>query len=166
MEAEGLNIRFATRSDAPRIVELIEELARFEKLSDAVRVEPADIVRDGFGRHHTFECLLAELDGVVIGFALFFPNYSTFEGHAGLYLEDIFIEEEHRGRGIGMALIKRLAVIARTRGYKRLDLSVLHWNPARSFYERLGFSELDDWRGYRLSGDALESLARNRWESS
>jgi GNAT superfamily N-acetyltransferase len=152
-------IRMAGAEDSATILNLIRELAAFEDLLDQVRATEADIQRDGFGPDRRFECLLAEVDGRAVGFALFFTSYSTFEGRAGLYLEDIYVAESARGLGIGRALIARLARLADGRGYPRLDLSVLHWNPARAFYERLNFRQSADWLPYRLSGPALRALA-------
>ncbi|RMD62645.1 MAG: GNAT family N-acetyltransferase [Alphaproteobacteria bacterium] len=160
-----VRIRWARSADAATIVRLIRELAVFEKLEDHVRVTEADILRDGFGPQPRFECLLAEVDGVPAGFALFFPNYSTFEGRPGLYLEDIYVVPEARGSGVGRALMARLARIACERGWTRFDLSVLHWNPARAFYERLGFDHGADWLGYRLEGHALARLAEEGGET-
>ncbi len=149
----------ARAEDSATILRLIRELAAFENLLDAVRATEADIRRDGFGPERRFECLLAETDGQAVGFALFFPSYSTFEGRAGLYLEDIYVIDSARGLGIGRALMARLARLAGERGFPRLDLSVLHWNPARAFYERLDFRQSADWLPYRLSGEALRALA-------
>lgn len=154
-------VREAQAQDAKVIVDLIGELASFEQLAHEARATVPDILRDGFSPERRFECLLAEGDGEALGFALFFHNYSTFEGRAGLYVEDIFVMEEHRGRGIGRALLQRLATVAEERSCPRLDLSVLHWNPARAFYEELGFVEMKDWRPYRLSGDSLLRFARD-----
>ena len=153
-------IRMAQPEDAGTILRLIRALADFENLLDEVRATEADIRRDGFGPDRKFECLLAEIDGEAVGFALFFVSYSTFEGRAGLYLEDLFVAESGRGLGIGRAIMARLARLANERGYARLDLSVLHWNPARAFYERLEFLQSTDWLPYRLSGDALRALAQ------
>ncbi len=153
-------IRMAEVQDAGTILHLIRALADFENLLEAVNATEADIRRDGFGPERKFECLLAEIDGEAAGFALFFVNYSTFEGRAGLYLEDLFVAESGRGLGIGRAIMARLARLAGERGYARLDLSVLHWNPARAFYERLEFQQSTDWLPYRLSGNALRALAQ------
>ncbi len=119
----------------------------------------ADILRDGFGANHRFEFLLAELDRAAVGFALFFHSYSTFEGRAGIYLEDIFVAESARAKGVGRALMARLARLAVERGCARLDLSVLHWNPARDFYLGLGFQEVSGWLPYRVGGAPLRRLA-------
>lgn len=154
-----VRIREAGRSDAATIATLIHELAVFEKLAHEVRVSPEDILRDGFGARPWFECLLAEVDGEAAGFALFFANYSTFEGRPGIYLEDLFVQERARGLGIGRKLMARIAAIVAARGGARIDLGVLDWNPAREVYHRLGLRHLDAWLPYRLSGTALTRLA-------
>lgn len=156
----GLVIRPAEAGDAATILRLIRELAVFEKLADQVRATEETIRRSGFGAQPAFECMLAERAGKAVGFALFFPNYSTFEGRAGLYLEDLYVSPEARGAGVGKALLARLAALALERDCPRLDLSVLEWNPAREVYRSLGFKEMADWRPYRLSGDRLAALAR------
>jgi GNAT superfamily N-acetyltransferase len=152
-------IREAAASDAETIVRLVRALADFEGLAHEVRMTAADVLRDGFGPQPRFECLLAEIDGEAVGLALFFHNYSTFEGRPGLYVEDLYLAEAARGRGIGRQLLTRLAQIALERECARLDLGVLHWNPARGFYERLGFVHRTGWRPDRLSGEALTRLA-------
>ncbi len=152
-------IRAAQREDAATILRLIRELAEFENMLDHVKASEEDILRDGFGPTPRFECLLAELDGAAVGLALFFHNYSTFEGRAGLYLEDLYVSPAARGAGLGRAIIARLASIAATRGFVRLELGVLHWNPACKFYEKLGFGHMEDWLPYRLDGAALNKLA-------
>lgn len=152
-------IRTARREDAGEILRLIRELAEFENLLDQVRAREEDILRDGFGPKPRFECLLGDIGGQVLGFALYFHNYSTFEGCAGLYLEDIYVSPAARGSGLGRALMARLAKIAVERDCARLDLWVLHWNPAREFYRRLGFDRMADWLPYRLDGAALGKLA-------
>ena len=154
-------IRVARAEDSATILRLIRALAAVEDMLDAVRATEEDICRDGFGAERKFECLLAEVDGEAVGFALFFVNYSTFEGRGGLYLEDLYVADSARGLGIGRALVARVARLAGERGYPRLDLSVLHWNPARAFYERLAFRHTADWLPYRLEGDALRALARD-----
>jgi GNAT superfamily N-acetyltransferase len=154
-----IEIREARREDAGTIVALIEELAAFEKLSHEAKASHEDILRDGFGERPYFECLLAERAGEAIGFALYFSNYSTFEGRPGLFLEDLFVSERARGLGIGRMLLTRLAAITVERGWRRLDLQVLHWNPARDFYHRLGIQHNEQWLPYRLTGQALLDLA-------
>lgn len=152
-------VRQARVEDAATIVGLVRELAAYEKLLDQVKISEEDVRRDGFGARPRFECLLAEVDGEATGFALFFENYSTFEGRAGIYVEDLFVREEARGQGIGRMLLVRLAAEVVRRGGRRLDLGVLHWNPARDFYHRLGFAHRNAWLPYRLEGDALTALS-------
>ena len=146
-------------SDAGTIVRLIRELASYEGLLDRVRITEADVLRDVFGERAYFECLLAEAGGEAVGFATHRPCYSTFGGQRGLYVEDLFVAESARGLGIGRLLMARLAALARERGCAYLSLAVLHWNPARAFYHRLGFTQVEEWLPYQLSGDALARLA-------
>jgi GNAT superfamily N-acetyltransferase len=152
-------IRPATAADAATIVRLIRALAEYERLSDEIRVTEADILRDGFGPRPCFECLLAEIAGDPVGFALYLADYSTFAGRAGIFVEDLFVAEAARGRGIGRRLLARLAALAQERGASSLNLNVLDWNPARAFYHRLGFEESTRWQPCHLSGAALERLA-------
>jgi GNAT superfamily N-acetyltransferase len=152
-------IREATAADAPSIHALVQALAEFERAPDAVRATPADFLREGFGERPSFRCLLAEVDGRAAGFALWFYNFSTWEGRRGIYLEDVYIDDWARGMGIGERLMRRLAATAVDEGCARLDLWVLHWNPARRFYERLGMQQMEEWLPYRLTGDALRRLA-------
>ena len=154
-----VTIRTAIRSDAAFILKMIRELARFERAEHAVRATIADLERDGWGEAPQFEALIAESDEEPVGFALFFHSYSTWEGRAGLYLEDLYVTPDARSNGAGGALMKRLAQIAIERGCARFELSVLDWNPARRFYESLGFDELTEWVPYRLEGSALRWLA-------
>jgi len=156
---ERVRIRPAMRGDAASIVRLVRELADYEKLAHHVRITEADVLRDGFGERARFECLLAEVDGETVAFALFFHNYSTFEGRSGIYLEDLYVAAAARGLGVGRRLMAKLAALALERGCRRLDLAALHWNPARMFYERLGFRRMEDWLPYRADGDALRRLA-------
>lgn len=153
-------VRPATPADVDTILAFIKGLATFEREPEAVKTTPDDLLRDGFGEHPKFEVLIAELDEQPVGFALFFPTYSTWEGRAGLHLEDLFVVEPARGRGVGRKLMATLAAIAVARGCPRLELSVLHWNPAREFYHHLGMTHLEEWLPYRLSGEALRALAR------
>jgi len=156
---DDIAVRMAEPADAATILALIRELAEFEELLHEVRATEADIRRDGFGAQPRFECLVADLQNESVGFALFFHNYSTFEGRAGLYLEDIYVRPSARGRGAGRALLRALARTALERDCARVELSVLHWNPARDFYGELGFTQMADWRPYRLTGRALARLA-------
>lgn len=155
----GITIRAATIDDVPSLFALIKALATYEKLADRVIATEENLCRHGFGAERRFEVLLAFSDGKPAGFALFLPNFSTFLGQPGLFLEDLYVEEWARKRGIGRLLIARLAAIALERGWQRLDLNVLDWNPARGFYERLGIRPQADWLPYRASGDALRKLA-------
>lgn len=152
-------IRPATADDAGTLLRLIKELAEFEKLEHEVRATEADLVREGFGPTPRYQALLAALDGTAVGFALYFHSFSTFTGRSGLYLEDIFVSERARGRGLGRKLMARLAAIAAERNCARLDLSVLHWNPARRFYDRLGMTQMAGWLPYRLGEPGLARLA-------
>ena len=157
---EDLRLRFASREDAGTIVDLIRGLAAYEREPDAAVVTEADIVRDGFGDRPSFEVVIAEWKGEPAGFALFFHNWSTWQGRAGLYLEDLFVRESHRGLGIGKALLVHLARIAVERGYGRFVWQVLDWNkPAIDFYEALGARHLQEWQTMRVEGDALRRLA-------
>lgn len=154
-----ITIRPAVAADARFILEMIRELAAFERAPDAVKATEADLVRDGWGPAPKFEALIAELDGAPAGFALFFHNYSTWEGRAGIYLEDLYVAERARGHGLGRRLMAALAALAVARGCPRLDLSVLDWNPARGFYDTIGMAQMTEWLPYRLTGTALARLA-------
>ena len=154
-----ITIRSATADDVPLILEFIKALARFENEPDAVKTTPEDLLRDGFGEQPQFEVLIAERDEEPVGFALFFTTYSTWEGRPSLYLEDLFVIESARKHGAGRALMVKLAAICVERGYQRLELQVLDWNPAREFYHRLGMDHMNEWLPYRLSGQALHALA-------
>jgi GNAT superfamily N-acetyltransferase len=153
-------LRFATAEDAGILLGLVRELAIFEQAPDAVLATEEDFRRHGFGPAPRFEALLAFVGERPAGFALFFPNFSTWLGKPGLYLEDIFVSEWARKLGVGRRLIARLAAIAVERGWGRIDFWVLHWNPARGFYHRLGFRHMVEWLPYRAEGDALLALAR------
>jgi GNAT superfamily N-acetyltransferase len=139
---------------------LIAALAAYERESAAV-VSTPDVIRTQLAdARPPFECLLALEDGETVGFALFFPTYSTWLGQQGLWLEDLFVLESHRHRGIGRALLARVAELVVARGYGRLEWSVLDWNaPALGFYRRLGAVALETWTLHRLTGDALRALA-------
>jgi GNAT superfamily N-acetyltransferase len=152
-------IRDAVPEDVPAILAMIRALAEFEREPDAVVATEADLRRDGWGPQKRFSCRIAEIDKSVCGFALWFYSYSTWEGRAGIYLEDLYVVPEARGQGLGEQLVADLARLAVHEGCRRLDLSVLDWNPARDFYHRLGFEHRADWAPYRVSGDALNALA-------
>ncbi|MFY7983926.1 MAG: GNAT family N-acetyltransferase [Burkholderiaceae bacterium] len=156
-----MNIRPATPQDAQAIVGLIRELADFEQLTHLVEVTPDRLVEHLFGRRACAECLVVEEGGPLIAFALFFHNFSTFLGRPGLYLEDLYVQPSHRGRGIGRALLVRLAALASERGCGRFEWSVLDWNAnAIAFYEKVGATVLPDWRICRVTGDGLQRLAQ------
>jgi GNAT superfamily N-acetyltransferase len=154
-------IRAATPNDVPTIARLIRALADYERLAHAVDFDEAQLRQHLFGPRPFAEVLLAEEAGRVVGFALFFHNYSTFRGQPGIYLEDLFVEPDQRGKGHGKALLLALARLAVERRCARLDWMVLNWNEsALRFYQKLGAVPLDDWTGYRLTGDALLQVAR------
>ena len=155
-----LNIRPATPADIPVILRFIHELATYEREPDAVVATEADLLRDGFGPTPRFWSLIAELDGAPAGFALYFTSYSTWRGHHGIRLEDLYVTPSLRGKGIGKALLVRLAQIAVEQGCPRLEWDVLDWNAsAIAVYERIGAKILTERRIMRLSGDALTTLA-------
>ena len=154
-----IHLRDATPEDVPTILALIKELALFEREPDAVVATEADLLRDGFRPEKRFGCRVVELDGRVKGFALWFFSYSTWLGRAGIYLEDLYVAETARGHGLGRRLIVDMAQVAVRHGAQRLDLSVLEWNPARGFYQRLGIEHRSDWLPYRIDGAALTRLA-------
>ncbi len=160
MHAESpLLIRPAASEDVPLIHALVRGLAEYEREPDSAQLTEADLLRDGFGPSPAYSCLIAEYQGVGCGFALYFPIYSTWAGRA-LYLEDLFVEPQYRGRGIGKALLTRVAAIGLARGCARLDWSVLRWNePAIRFYESLGAFAMGEWERMRLEGAALAQVA-------
>ncbi len=153
-------IRSATPGDVPVIANLIRALAEYEKLAHAVVLQEADLRRHLFGATKFAEVLLAEDAGAVVGFALFFHNYSTFRAKPGIYLEDLFVIPEARGKGHGKALLHALAKLAVERDCARVEWSVLNWNePSIQFYKSLGAKPMDEWTVYRLTDDALTKLA-------
>ena len=156
-----VSIRPATHDDLPVIAELIRGLARYEKLEHEVVMTEELLAASLFGKRQYAEVLLAEDDGEAVGFALFFHNFSTFLGRPGIYLEDLFVVPEHRGKGIGRLLLASLARLAVERGCGRLEWAVLDWNQdAIRFYERMGARPNSGWTVYRLTGEALSGLAR------
>jgi GNAT superfamily N-acetyltransferase len=169
---DSLNLRPATPADIPQILQFIRDLAAYEREPDAVHATEADLLRDGFGETKRFDCLIAEWSepptdnlqpathNQAVGFALYFHNYSTWRGHAGIHIEDLYVNPEHRGKGIGKALLTRVAAIAVEEGCTRLQWDVLEWNtPAIGFYEQMGATMLMDWRTMRVTGEALPTLA-------
>ena len=154
-----MDYRFAERKDAALILEFIKALAEYEKLSDEVVATPETLEEWIFDRQKA-EVIFALEDGVEVGFALFFHNFSTFLGRAGLYLEDLFVKPVYRGRGYGKGLLATLAKIALERGCGRLEWVCLDWNkPSIDFYKSLGAVPMDDWTIYRVAGDTLTALA-------
>jgi GNAT superfamily N-acetyltransferase len=151
----------ATPDDVPVILLFIRMLAEYEKLSHAVVADEQSLRRTLFGERPYAEVLIARADGGPAGFALFFHNYSTFLARPGIYLEDLFVVPALRGRGVGKALLREVARIARDRGCGRLEWSVLDWNtPAIEFYESLGARPLAEWTMYRMTDDVIENFAR------
>jgi GNAT superfamily N-acetyltransferase len=150
----------AGEQDVPLVLSFIRKLAEYEKLSDQV-VATEELVREGlFGARPVAEVVLAYVGEEPVGFALYFHNFSTFVGRAGIYLEDLFVEPAHRGKGFGKALLKHVAQVAVERGCGRFEWAVLDWNtPAIDFYRSLGAVPLDDWTLFRLTGDALRRVA-------
>ena len=154
-------LRPATPADLPTIVALITELAEFEKLAHLVVLTPESLRPHLFGARPAAEAVVGEIDGIVVAFALFFTNFSTFLGQPGLYLEDLYVQPAHRGTGLGKALLSHLGALAVERGCGRFEWSVLDWNQrAIGFYEKMGATVLPDWRICRITGDALAAFAR------
>jgi GNAT superfamily N-acetyltransferase len=154
-------LRAAEPSDVPAIVGLIRELAEFEQLTHLVEVTPQRLQPQLFGERPAAEAVVAEHEGRVIGFALFFTNFSTFLGKPGLYLEDLYVQPAHRGSGVGRSLLTHLAALANARGYGRFEWSVLDWNvDAIRFYEKMGATLMPEWRICRVTGEALRSFGR------
>jgi GNAT superfamily N-acetyltransferase len=159
--AASIAIRQATVDDVPLILSFIRGLAEYEKLLDAVKATDQALRETLFGAKPAAEVLIAEDGGKPVGFALFFENYSTFLAQRGIYLEDLFVIPEARSRGVGRRLLKHLAALALERGCGRLEWAVLDWNmPAIGFYKRMGAVPMDDWTVNRLTGPALEKMAR------
>jgi GNAT superfamily N-acetyltransferase len=156
----SLSIRPAERADLDIIAQFIRDLAEYERLAHEVRFDEAVLGDRLFGARPYAEVLIGEIDGVPQGFALFFHNFSTFEGKPGVYLEDLFVRPEARGSGLGKALLQHLAALAVERDCARLEWAVLDWNEsAIAFYKLLGAKMMDEWTGMRVDGAALNSLA-------
>ncbi len=155
-----LNFRFATEKDAALILEFIRELAKYENMIDEV-VATEELLREWIFEKKKAEVIFALEDEKEVGFALFFHNFSTFLGRAGIYLEDLFVKSEYRGKGYGKGLLKKLAQIAKERGCGRLEWWCLDWNkPSIDFYLSLGAEPMDEWTTYRIAGETLDKLAR------
>jgi GNAT superfamily N-acetyltransferase len=156
------DIRPATRDDVPLLLELIGELADYERLRDEVVLDAGLLERHLFGERPAAEAVLADVGGEAIGYALFFPTFSTFLGRPGLWLEDLFVLPAHRRGGVGRALLLHVAQLAVARGCGRLEWSALDWNaPALAFYRELGARVLPEWHLHRLDGAALAAVARS-----
>ncbi len=156
-----MELRPATPADAATVYQLVFELASYERAPEAVEATPQAFAAQLAAERPPFECLLAELDGQVAGFTLFFPNYSTWLGRPGIWIEEIYVRPAFRGQGVARALLRRVAALARERGCGRLDFSVLDWNElAHGFYRRVGARPMSDWTQWRIEGKALERLAR------
>ncbi|HOW15043.1 GNAT family N-acetyltransferase [Methanosarcina sp.] len=153
----GLNIRTAVKEDVPLILEFVKGIAEFENLSHLVTATEETLKESMFGEKRYAEVFFAELDGVPAGFTVFFHNFSTFVGKQGLYIEDIFVKPEFRGRGIGKAMFLHCVKLAKERNCGRMEWAVLDWNPAREFYEYFGAGAVDGWHIYRMGADKFES---------
>jgi GNAT superfamily N-acetyltransferase len=160
--AADVQVRVASPADTPLILEFIRDLAAYERLLHAVEATETDLRRDLFGENPRAFCEIAEADGRPVGFALWFYNYSTFRGSAGIYLEDLFVKPEARGLGAGKALLRRLAQRCVEAGLGRLEWSVLNWNTdAIEFYDSLEALSMTEWTVRRLYGEALQRLAES-----
>jgi GNAT superfamily N-acetyltransferase len=160
MARQQFRIELATERDVPVILRLINGLAEYEKLSHEVVATEAGLRESLFGARRVTEVLIGYAGNEPVGFAVFFHNYSTFLGRAGIYLEDLFVLPQWRRRGLGSQLLRRIAQTAVERGCGRLEWSVLDWNePAINFYKKLGARAMDEWTVYRVTGDALKNLA-------
>jgi GNAT superfamily N-acetyltransferase len=156
-----MQIRPATIADTEEILALIYELAVYEKAPDEAKATREQIIESFFGESPKVFCEIVEVDGAIAGLAIWFLNYSTWQGKHGIYLEDLFVRPQYRGKGYGKALLKHLAAICEERGYGRFQWWVLDWNtPAIEFYKSLGAKAMDSWTVYRVSEDALTELAK------
>ncbi|KAK8876322.1 hypothetical protein M9Y10_006519 [Tritrichomonas musculus] len=156
----NITFRSAERADVPLVLQFIKRLAEYEKMSNDV-VATVELLEEWLFEKKVAEVIFAVKDGEDVGFALFFHNFSTFLGRAGIYLEDLFVKPEHRGKGCGKALLRCLAQIAVERGCGRLEWCCLNWNkPSIDFYLSLGAEALNEWTTYRLTGQKLEDLAK------
>ena len=155
-------IRKATKNDMPSVLELIQELATFEKEPDAVVVTVDDLVRDGFSENPLFQCFVADVDGEIIGMALYYYRYSTWKGKT-IHLEDLIVKESKRGTGAGFALYKEIIKQGKAENVRRIEWNVLDWNtPAINFYEKSGAKVLDDWRVVHMDEEGINNfISRN-----
>ena len=158
----AIEIRQAKAEDSAMILNFVTDLAIYENAENEVIASVSDIEHSLFGPESTANAVICSIDNKAVGFAVYFFNYSTWLGRNGLFLEDLYVSREHRGKGAGVALLKHLARIALENNCGRFEWNVLDWNePAINFYQALGAKPQDEWVGYRLTGTALEELARN-----
>lgn len=163
MTPKDFEIRPATEGDAPLILSFIRKLAVYEKLAHKAPVTEETLRETLFGERRYAEVVIGYHLGEPVGFALFFHNYSTFLGRPGVYLEDLFVDEEHRGKGFGKALLAYLARLTKERNCGRLEWAVLNWNePSINFYKALGAAPMNEWTVFRVTGDALDKLANEK----
>ncbi len=156
-----VKVRPATVDDVELLHKFSVDLSTYEDEPNAVTATPQTLARDGFGKDPKFAALIAEVSGKPAGFALYTFNYSVWTGARGIFIEDIWVVPEQRRGGVARALMVALAQECAAKGYKRIDLNVLDWNPARGFYEKVGYRWIKNWLPYRLSGEALAKLARS-----
>ena len=157
-----VSIRPAVLADVPLILRFVRDLAEYERSADKVAVDERSMRDALFSKRPAAEAVIAELDGKAVGFALFFQNFSTWVGRSGIYLEDLYVDPEARGAGVGKALLTHVARLAVNRGCERFEWAVLDWNePAIGFYKSLGAVPMDEWTVYRLSGEALKRAANH-----
>ena len=154
-----VTFRKATETDVPLILHFICELAEYEKMADEVSTTEEMLRNSLFGVKSYAEVIFALSQGIEAGFVLFFHNYSTFLGKPGIYIEDLFVKQEYRGKGIGKKFLAHIASLAKERDCGRVEWWVLNWNPARKFYEAVGAKSMDEWTVYRLAGEELTNMA-------
>jgi len=154
-----ISTRPATQADVGLMLKMIKALATYQGQGKLVSATEENLIRDGFGATPQFECIIAEVDEKPVGMAVFHATYSTWAGHRGLFIEDLFVDESLRNRGVGRTLVKEIARIAEERACEYITLNVVHANPARNFYDRYGFVHLDDVLTYRLSDKRFHKLA-------
>lgn len=159
----AVSVRAAVRADVPAVVGLVRELAEYERELPSCHLTAEQLHAALFGPSPALFGHVATVDGEVVGCALWFRNFSTWRGVHGIYLEDLYVRPEHRGRGLGRGLLAQLASVCRERGYARLEWSVLDWNaPSIAFYRSIGAVPMDEWTTFRLDGDALRDLRREK----
>lgn len=158
--SEEVTIREANPDDVKTMVKFLRALADYQEVQDYFHATEEDLARDGFGPNAEFETLIAESDGQPVGLACFHRTYSTWEGRPGFFIQDLFVSETARGKMVGFHLVKRIAAIAEERGINHLQLNVVHANPARDFYNRVGFHHMDDLLTYRLNQDKMQALLK------